>query len=110
MSFRQFPDQHFIQTVCYDHSGDLAGEAPYTVFNVNLFRPLSIGVGLTSGQVYILDAITLQDIHDGAVFHYSKNSISHIAFSTDSDYMSTAVSRPTSTVIEYYTVLFPNRI
>lgn len=51
-----------------------------------------VGVGLSSGQVYVLNALTLEDVQDQAMFHYSKKSISHIIFSSDSNYMATAVS------------------
>ena len=102
LSFRQFPEQHFIQTVCYDPSGEIAGKP--LIYTSETTSSLLVGVGLTSGQVYILDAITLQDVHTGAVFHYSKNSVSHIAFSADSNYMSTAVSiiiKPTDSLVTF---------
>lgn len=50
-----------------------------------------LGIGFTSGQVLIVDALTLQDV--APVFHYARNSITHLSFSHDSSYMATAVSK-----------------
>ena len=54
------------------------------------------GVGFTSGVVSVLDALTLEDVCEP--FHYARDCITHIAFSHDSSYMATAVSKPLRTV------------
>ena len=49
------------------------------------------GVGFTGGVVSVLDALTLEDVCQP--FHYARDCITHIAFSHDSSYMATAVSK-----------------
>ena len=53
------------------------------------------GVGFTGGVVRVLDALTLEDVCQP--FHYARDCITHIAFSHDSSYMATAVSKLPST-------------
>ena len=48
------------------------------------------GVGFTSGAVAVLDPLELADV--GQPFRYSRDCVTHIAFSHDSQYMATAVS------------------
>ena len=51
---------------------------------------LSSGVGFTDGCVCVLDALTLEDVCPP--FRYSRDVVTFIAFSHDSNYMATAVS------------------
>ena len=53
------------------------------------------GVGFTGGVVRVLDALTLEDVCQP--FHYARDCITHIAFSHDSSYLATAVSKLPST-------------
>lgn len=48
------------------------------------------GIGCTNGVLYLVDAITLQDLCEP--FAFSKDCITHIAFSQDSRFLATAVS------------------
>ena len=48
------------------------------------------GVGFTNGTLQVLDAVTLMDA--GPPFRYSRDAITKIAFSYNSEYMATAVS------------------
>ena len=48
------------------------------------------GVGFTNGTLQVVDAVTLVDA--GPPFRYSRDAITKIAFSHDSDFMATAVS------------------
>lgn len=48
------------------------------------------GIGCTNGVLYMVDAITLHDVCEPFVF--SKDCITHIAFSQDSRFLATAVS------------------
>lgn len=48
------------------------------------------GIGCTNGVLYLVDAITLQDVCEP--FAFSKDCITHVAFSQDSRFLATAVS------------------
>lgn len=48
-----------------------------------------LGAGFTEGTVYILDAMSLEN-EIPEPFKYSRNSVTHISFSHDSQYMATA--------------------
>ena len=48
-------------------------------------------VGFKNGQLQIVDAVSLSDCLKGP-FNYSKESIEHIEFSHDSEYLATAGS------------------
>lgn len=50
-----------------------------------------LGVGLTDGCVYILDALSLNN-ERSEPFQYAKDAITDIAFSHDSRYLATVVS------------------
>lgn len=50
-----------------------------------------LAVGFKNGNLQIVDSVTLNDIL-GAPFSYAKEAINLIAFSSDSNYMATAVS------------------
>lgn len=52
---------------------------------------LLLGVGFTDGILQVLDAMTLSDV--GQPFRYSRDAVTKVAFSHDSKYMATAVSR-----------------
>ena len=49
----------------------------------------SLGVGFTDGSVYLLDSLTLEDVCPP--FRYSRDAVTFIAFSHDSNYMATTV-------------------
>ncbi|MGH0165579.1 UNVERIFIED_CONTAM: hypothetical protein FKN15_011295 [Acipenser sinensis] len=53
-------------------------------------KGLLIGVGFASGTVYILDALSLNNVCSEP-FRYAKDAITHITFSSDSKYLATAV-------------------
>ena len=55
-------------------------------------------VGFKNGQLQIVDAVSLSDCLKGP-FNYSKESIEHIEFSHDSEYLATAVSSCYSSLI-----------
>ncbi|XP_041079332.1 cilia- and flagella-associated protein 251 isoform X2 [Polyodon spathula] len=56
-----------------------------------------IGVGFASGTVYILDALSLNNVCSEP-FRYAKDAITHITFSSDSKYLATADAEFTITV------------
>ncbi|XP_058889004.1 cilia- and flagella-associated protein 251-like isoform X1 [Acipenser ruthenus] len=60
-------------------------------------KGLLIGVGFTSGAVYILDALSLNNVCSEP-FGYAKDTITHITFSSDSKYLATADAEFTITV------------
>ncbi|XP_074061664.1 cilia- and flagella-associated protein 251 isoform X1 [Macrotis lagotis] len=61
-----------------------------------------LGVGFTSGSVYILDAVSLKN-EAMEPFKYSRGNITHISFSHDSQYLATADVN--CTVAVYKTVI-----
>ncbi|KAE8635160.1 hypothetical protein XENTR_v10002531 [Xenopus tropicalis] len=58
-----------------------------------------LGAGFTDGSVYILDAMTLED-EIAEPFKYARGSITHIAFSHDSQYLATADTEFTVTLFK----------
>ncbi|MGH0165093.1 UNVERIFIED_CONTAM: hypothetical protein FKN15_058644 [Acipenser sinensis] len=60
-------------------------------------KGLLIGVGFASGTVYILDALSLNNVCSEP-FRYAKDAITHITFSSDSKYLATADAEFTITV------------
>lgn len=59
-----------------------------TLYVVDLF--CIAAVGMVNGCVHILDALTLED--EMEPFRYSKDAITHLAFSHDSQFLATGVS------------------
>lgn len=51
---------------------------------------LFIAIGFTNGTVKILDALNLTE-DDAETFRYSRDAITHIKFSHDSQYLATTV-------------------
>ncbi len=58
---------------------------------VRLFCNTFAAVGYTNGNVRLVDALSLDDLQ-GDPFCYSRDAVTHIAFSHDRRYMATAVS------------------
>lgn len=79
---RLFGTGNFIQCVTYNKAGSL------------------LGVGLTDGCVYILDALSLNN-ERSEPFQYAKDAITDIAFSHDSRYLATVDSKTTVTVFHF---------
>lgn len=52
---------------------------------------LCTAVGFTNGNVHILDSLSLNSMQTEP-FRLSRSSITHVAFSYDSQYLATAVS------------------
>uniref|UniRef100_UPI00398E5429 cilia- and flagella-associated protein 251 isoform X2 n=1 Tax=Pristiophorus japonicus TaxID=55135 RepID=UPI00398E5429 len=76
---RLFGTGNYIQCVTYNKEGSL------------------LGVGLTDGCVYILDALSLND-ECPEPFQYAKDAITQITFSHESSYLATVDSKTTVTV------------
>ncbi|XP_067911131.1 cilia- and flagella-associated protein 251 isoform X2 [Heterodontus francisci] len=76
---RLFGAGNYIQCVTYNKAGSL------------------LGVGLTDGCVYILDALSLND-ELPEPFQYARDAITQITFSHDSSYLATVDSKTTVTV------------
>ncbi|XP_072921672.1 cilia- and flagella-associated protein 251 isoform X2 [Hemitrygon akajei] len=79
---RLFGTGNYIQCATYNKTGSL------------------LGVGLTDGCLYILDALTLID-ERSEPFHYAKDAITDIAFSHNSNYLATIDSKTTVTVFHF---------
>lgn len=96
---KQFPAKHQIETVAFDPTGEVIGKSNclasiklvaydnrYYLYNYYW----TSGVGFTDGQLFILDALSLDNKHDGT-FQYSRDGITKIVFSSNSQYLATAV-------------------
>uniref|UniRef100_H2YNA4 Cilia- and flagella-associated protein 251 n=1 Tax=Ciona savignyi TaxID=51511 RepID=H2YNA4_CIOSA len=77
---RVFENRSKVQSVAYNHNG------------------LQLAVGMTSGLVVILDAISLVE---EASFHYASDVITHCSFSHNSRYLATADGSFTTSVFIY---------
>lgn len=61
-----------------------------------------LAVGFANGSVRILDAISL-DEETEEVLRYSRDTVTHIVFSHDSQYLATAVSIFSTTLLDMFT-------
>ena len=100
LAVRDFGEPNYVQCVTFDPKGEFIGECcTQTTVCHRCVSMCSVvtGVGFTGGVVRVLDALTLEDVCQP--FHYARDCITHIAFSHDSSYLATAVSKLPSTHI-----------
>ena len=102
LAVRDFGEPNYVQCVTFDSKGEFVGECVCVCMCVCVCVCVCVsmcsvytGVGFTGGVVRVLDALTLEDVCQP--FHYARDCITHIAFSHDSSYMATAVSKLPST-------------